>query len=92
MLLKLPPELEIKHKSPVNFTLRESADNTLEQLLKCALGIAYAKPEDIVKSCITCDFFSEQNEICKKYNQRPPARVIAFGCPQYSNIDDLIPF
>lgn len=41
------------------------------------------------RCCITCDFFKEQEELCGKYGQRPPARVIAFGCPHYTQ---QIPF
>lgn len=52
-----------------------------------------AKPGEIVRSCISCEHFVESQEGCKISNmQRPPARVIAFGCPKYENIDDDIPF
>ena len=47
--------------------------------------------EGILESCISCKNFHEQSEICKKYRQKPPARVIAFGCKEYDDIDD-IPF
>lgn len=45
----------------------------------------------LYESCITCRRFDEKNEICKLVNQRPPARVIAFGCPRYDDQDE-IPF
>lgn len=36
--------------------------------------------------CLTCDHFRENpNELCGLYGKRPPARVIAFGCPAYEN-------
>jgi hypothetical protein len=41
------------------------------------------------KTCMTCDHFRQVDEICQKYNMRPPAKVIAFGCPAY---EDEIPF
>lgn len=44
--------------------------------------------EELKKSCLTCGHFVEKTETCSLYNMRPPARVIAFGCPAY----DFIPF
>ncbi len=49
-------------------------------------------PANLVKSCLSCDHFNEQTEICKLVNKRPPAKVIAFACEKYDNIDDDIPF
>lgn len=50
------------------------------------------RPGDgILESCISCEYFHEKSEICKKYHQKPPARIIAFGCSSYSDIDQ-IPF
>jgi hypothetical protein len=43
------------------------------------------------RSCINCSHFDEKNELCKKFNQRPPARVIALACSNYEDCDD-IPF
>ena len=38
------------------------------------------------RTCLTCDHFREtKGEVCGLYNQRPPARIIAFGCPSYEN-------
>lgn len=45
----------------------------------------------IRRSCITCMHFNEQNEICSKFNARPPARIIALACPEYIEDSD-IPF
>lgn len=42
-------------------------------------------------SCLNCDHFNEEKELCKLVNQRPPARVIAFGCKAWQDIDE-IPF
>lgn len=43
------------------------------------------------RTCVTCLHFSELHERCAKHgNQRPPARVIAYGCPDYDN--DYVPF
>ncbi len=45
------------------------------------------------ESCLTCQSFNEEHEVCmisvdKATNtyMRPPARVIAFGCPNYDDI------
>lgn len=43
------------------------------------------------QSCISCSNFIEQTEICKLANQRPPARIITFGCNKY-NDNQEIPF
>jgi len=48
------------------------------------------KIKPIYKSCLNCEHFSEATEICKKYKQRPPARVIAYACPSYEDLE--IPF
>lgn len=49
-------------------------------------------PNGIVPSCLSCEYFIETpDEICDAYKQRPPARVIAFGCPTYKD-KDPIPF
>lgn len=31
-------------------------------------------------SCIGCLWFQEANEMCQRYQARPPARTIANGC------------
>jgi len=50
------------------------------------------KPETYpYQSCLNCFFFNEKEELCNKYKMRPPARIIAFGCPDYSDVIE-IPF
>lgn len=47
------------------------------------------------KSCLRCDHFREDLEACqhKQHSgQRPPARIIAYGCVLFENIGDDIPF
>lgn len=46
----------------------------------------------LTPSCLSCEHFRESTEECNAFNgQRPPARVIAFGCNMYKDKDD-IPF
>lgn len=52
---------------------------------------ALANSPPIYQSCLNCDNFIEKTEICKLANQRPPAKVIAYGCPQWDDKED-IPF
>ena len=52
------------------------------------------EPDDglgVMASCINCSFFIEAHELCKRFNARPPARVIAFGCKDHLDIQE-IPF
>lgn len=41
------------------------------------------------KSCMNCSNFEESTELCKKYLQRPPARVIAYSCEAHDDINDI---
>lgn len=38
------------------------------------------KDQPIYRSCLNCIKFNEKAELCNLYNQRPPARVIAYSC------------
>lgn len=39
------------------------------------------------RCCPTCEHFNQRLEVCTKANPpvRPPAKVIAFGCPLWSD-------
>jgi hypothetical protein len=41
------------------------------------------------RSCVHCDHFNQGRELCQLNGQRPPAKIIAFGCECY---EDEIPF
>lgn len=45
----------------------------------------------VQRSCLSCENFIESNELCRKWQARPPARVIAFACEAYEDCDP-IPF
>jgi len=38
---------------------------------------------EVVTSCLTCDCFAEDTEICSLAMARPPARVIVIGCTKW---------
>ena len=38
------------------------------------------------RSCITCQRFTEATELCGLAGSRPPARIIAAGCPSYFEV------
>lgn len=38
-----------------------------------------------LQTCVHCVHFTETNEICDVVKQRPPAKIIAFGCEQFDN-------
>jgi len=40
------------------------------------------------RSCLQCMHWDEIKEICKKFNERPPAKTIVNGC----KFHDFIPF
>lgn len=52
----------------------------------------FVELQSVHETCLTCNWFSEQGEICAKFSARPPARVIAYGCDNYENDADEIPF
>lgn len=49
------------------------------------------KRSDWFATCATCIFWSKSNQICDKFNMRPPGEVIADGCEHYED-EDSIPF
>lgn len=46
---------------------------------------------DPFQTCVTCTNFDHSKELCKLCGLRPPADVIAYGCPMYDD-DTEIPF
>lgn len=43
------------------------------------------------RNCLNCQNFSEVTEVCKLANQRPPARIICYGCEFHDDIKG-VPF
>jgi hypothetical protein len=71
-------------------TLRSDAEWLLKSQLIPAIS-AIKSFGYIYKSCLNCEHFDELNgEICKLAKARPPARVIAYACERW--VDMEIPF
>ncbi len=83
--------------SDTNLKLRLQGKYELQSKLAQLIPdiIKEATPKNMLfQSCIVCEHFQE-NEICKMFNVRPPARIIVFGCEKYKESDSLdmdIPF
>jgi len=71
--------------------VREAAINKFRDEMRRTLNDVLAN-EIVASTCLSCIHFREQQgEVCGLYKMRPPARVIAFGCPEYT--DNLeVPF
>ncbi len=64
--------------------IRDKFNTNLKSLIE--------RPYDhIFQTCLSCDHWNEEKEICNKYNIRPPAPIIVFACPDYCD-DNHIPF
>lgn len=70
-------------------TLRDGTIYDIRDAVQGALQAAFEK--GIMTTCITCIDFNEPTELCQRFKERPPARVIAYGCKSYTH-DDEIPF
>jgi hypothetical protein len=71
-------------------TLRIDAKYDIQSAVANAV-INIIRDDPIYRSCLNCMYFNEQAELCSKYNQKPPARIIAYACPTWENQDE-IPF
>lgn len=70
--------------------LRIDAEYDLQQAISKPVKAALQTMDYPFQTCITCEYFNEQ-EICTVANQRPPAKVIVFGCDSWTDGDE-IPF
>lgn len=81
-----------KLRAEAKMELRASISNFVETLLRDGSGFAAYKTNFFpFKNCLNCIHFNEDDEICKWYKQKPPARVIAYGCESHDDIEE-IPF
>lgn len=53
----------------------------------------YSLPGGLIRNCLTCAFFRRDMELCGRHLDwgRPPARIIAYGCNEYLD-EEEIPF
>lgn len=78
--------------------LRWKTEQVLNDIARLSEKLTVAQAEDGHISCVNCDHWDENSEMCllaysrKAANCRPPARIIAFGCPEWLNINDDVPF
>lgn len=72
--------------------LRDEASIDLRGAIIGAIWSIFQKTDIFpFQNCLSCTRFSEPEERCKFFNAKPPARVIAFGCHEYDDVDK-IPF
>jgi hypothetical protein len=43
----------------------------------------------VFKDCLNCIHFKEKEELCGKFNQRPPAFIIARACPDWEELGEI---
>lgn len=72
-------EKEHRHGPKVNPQLVEIADMLVELL----------HTRGVLRSCPDCDAWDSRQEMCAKYQARPPAQIIAKGCEEF---EPSIPF
>ena len=70
--------------------LRPNARYEMIANMTNALSLVFTEAH-IHINCLNCINFKVSEEICVLANLRPPAKVIAYGCPKWEDKDD-IPF
>lgn len=70
--------------------LRDDAMMDMAHAVRNAVNAVAAKSA-LTKSCMNCTLFREDSELCMRFAQRPPARVIAYGCSEHEDVNE-IPF
>lgn len=56
------------------------------EIAEAIRGVAKAVGQAVVdgrKTCVHCIHFTQHSEACALAGQRPPAKVIAFGCARW---------
>ena len=77
------------HNRPNHGPERDRAE--MKHKLQQAMTKAFEEVR-VFRNCLTCEHFIEHMEICNRVqgpNNRPPARIIAYGCEAHS---EEIPF
>jgi len=68
--------------------LRQEAWLELQSALTKILNNPHSIP---YQNCLNCKYWNYGQELCNKFNARPPADVICYSCEHYEDNDD-IPF
>lgn len=71
--------------TPKNRPLASTPDRDMNIAIALQLlgkDVAQAVTNAMV-TCLACEHFNEPTELCALARQRPPARVIAHGCPEF---------
>lgn len=42
-----------------------------------------AREAGYARTCLSCHHFDEGTEVCRKWQRRPPAKVIVNSCPEW---------
>ena len=63
----------------------------LEMLMHRTIQLICAKG-GFTETCLTCAHFTEETELCARWNARPPARTIVKACPEYRDFPLAQPF
>ena len=75
--------------SDVEMKLRTAGKYEFQSKLAQAVyeTIKIVTPSNMLfQSCIVCTHFGE-DEVCKMFNRRPPAKIIVFGCVKFQESD-----
>lgn len=80
------------YKQPKPILKNEALEGLRQAILRQFIDIG--RVSFPYKNCLNCIHWNESNEICGKFNSRPPAEIIVYSCEfhQDSDIDDDIPF
>jgi len=73
--------------------LNKIEDERMKELKSLTLGLAMEVQHVLRhrrKCCLTCVQFDQEREVCRLADQRPPVRVLVYGCASYEW--DEIPF
>lgn len=85
MVNQFKPKVRNEAKQDFAAFLKKGMENSINQILNSNyLKFPY-------QTCIICRNFNENKEECKLFNAKPPARVIAFGCDKFDDLEE-IPF
>ena len=47
---------------------------------------SYLMEQGYFSTCLNCHHWQSETEICGKFNQRPPAKIIVSGCEEHTDV------